>query len=110
MGHLRLDANKPYITVISKGRKIRTLYILPKAVINLKKYVREFHSAIINPDAYLFYSRNKGILVKMSPEGVNKQLKKYAIIGEVRGILFKQIQLSKPWKGTWHAASLRFGF
>jgi len=75
---LHLDVNKPYITVIGKGGKIRTLYVLPKAVAHLKKYLREFHAAEPNPEAYVFYSRNKGTLGKMCSEGVNKQLKKYA--------------------------------
>lgn len=77
---LHLEANKPYITVIGKGRKIRSLYILPKAVAHLKKHIREFHSTIPNPEAYLFYSRTKGLFEKISPEGVNKQLKRYASI------------------------------
>lgn len=80
INQLHLEANKPYLTVIGKGLKIRTLYILPKAVAHLKKYLKEFHPAEPDPDAYVFYSRNKGLLGKMSPEGVNKQLKKYAAI------------------------------
>jgi len=78
INQLHLDANKPYITVIGKRRKIRTLYILPKAVAHLRKYLRDFHAAEPNPDAYLFYSRNKGVMGKMTPESVNQQLKKYA--------------------------------
>lgn len=78
--HLHLDTDKPYIAVVGKGRKIRALYILPKAIAHLKKYLTEFHSNPLNPDAYLFYSRSKGLFEKMSPEGVNKQLKKYAVI------------------------------
>lgn len=78
MNQLHLEASKPYITVIGKRRKIRTLYILPKAVAHLKKYLKEFHSAEPNPEAYLFYSRNKGVMGKMTPESVNQQLKKYA--------------------------------
>jgi site-specific recombinase XerD len=80
INQLHLDTNKPYITVIGKGRKIRTLYILPKAVVHLKKYLRDFHAAEPNPEAYLFYSRNKGIFGKMTPESVNQQLKKYAAL------------------------------
>jgi site-specific recombinase XerD len=78
ISQLHIEANKPYITVIGKGRKIRTLYILPKAVAHLKKYLKDFHLLEPNPDAYVFYSRNKGILGKMTQEGVNQQLKKYA--------------------------------
>jgi site-specific recombinase XerD len=80
INQLYLGANKPYITVIGKGRKIRTLYILPKAVAHLKKYLKDFHAAEPNPEAYVFYSRNKGIMGKMTPESVNQQLKKYAAI------------------------------
>ena len=78
ISQLHIQANKPYITVIGKGLKIRTLYILPKAVAHLKKYLKDFHPPEPNPDAYVFYSRNKGILGKMTQEGVNQQLKKYA--------------------------------
>jgi len=80
ISQLHLDANKPYITVIGKGRKIRTLYILPKAVAHLKKYIKDFHAKEPNPDAYVFYSRIKGVFGKMTPESVNQQLKKYASV------------------------------
>jgi site-specific recombinase XerD len=78
INQLHLYANKPYITVIGKGRKIRTLYVLPKAVAHLKKYLKDFHAIKPNPEAYVFYSRNKGVMGKMTPESVNQQLKKYA--------------------------------
>lgn len=80
INQLHLEANKPYITVIGKGRKVRTLYLLPKGVAHLKKYMEDFHSSLPNPNAYVFYSRNKGIFGKMTPESVNKQLKKYAVV------------------------------
>lgn len=80
INQLHMDAGKPYITVVGKGCKIRTLYLLPKAVAHLRKYLKEFHPAEPNPDAYVFYSRSKSILEKISPEGVNKQLKKYAVV------------------------------
>jgi len=75
---LHLDAAKPHITIIGKGSKIRTLYLLPKAVAHLKKYLKEFHGDTPNPKAYLFYSRNTGLQGKMSQTAVNKQLKKHA--------------------------------
>jgi len=80
ISQLHIEANKPYITVIGKGRKIRTLYILPKAVAHLKKYLKDFHAPGPNPDAFVFYSRNRGIFGKMTPESVNQQLKKYAAV------------------------------
>lgn len=80
INQLHLETDKPYITVVGKGRKVRTLYILPKGTAHLKKYMEVFHSANPNPDAFVFYSRNKGIFGKMTPESVNKQLKKNAAI------------------------------
>jgi len=77
--HLHLETDKPNVIVIGKGSKIRTLYLLPKAVAHLKKYLKEFHSERPNPESYIFYSRNTGVAGKMSPEAVNKQLKKYAV-------------------------------
>lgn len=76
---LHLDAEKPNVTIIGKGSKIRTLYLLPKAVAHLKKYLNEFHGDTPNPEAYVFYSRNTGLLGKMSQTAVNKQLKKHAM-------------------------------
>ena len=75
---VHLNAEKPNVTIIGKGRKIRTLYLLPKAVAHLKKYLKEFHGDAPNPEAYVFYSRNTGIYGKMSQPAVNKQLKKHA--------------------------------
>jgi len=75
---LHLTAEKPNFTIIGKGSKIRTLYLLPRAVVHLKKYLKEFHGEILNPKAYVFYSRNTGLYGKMSQSAVNKQLKKHA--------------------------------
>ncbi|MEA3467959.1 MAG: tyrosine-type recombinase/integrase [Thermodesulfobacteriota bacterium] len=75
---LHLGAKKPNITVIGKRNKIRTLYLLPKAVAHLNKYLKEFHGDPPTQEAYVFYSRNTGALGKMSQAAVNKQLKKHA--------------------------------
>ena len=76
--HLYADAKKPYITILGKGGKIRTLYLLPKAVSHIKAYMQEFHGDTPNSDSYVFYSRNGG--GKMTQPAINKQLKKYAAI------------------------------
>ena len=76
--HLHLNALKPYITVIGKGDKIRTLYLSPKAVAHLKKYIAEHHGSSPNPDALVFYSRNRGQLGKMSQTAVSKRLSIHA--------------------------------
>jgi len=72
--NLHLSAVKPYITVIGKGDKIRSLYLLPKAVAHLKKYLTEYHGNSPDPNAYVFYSRNLGPLGKMSQTAVSKRL------------------------------------
>lgn len=77
---LHLDCAKPYVTFIGKGRKIRTLYLLPKAVALLRNYIKEFHGVTPVPNSYVFYSRNVGPSGKMSQNAVNKQLHKHAQI------------------------------
>ena len=77
--HLHLDVAKPYATIIGKGDKIRTLYLLPKAVAHLRAYIADFHGTGSRPDSYVFYSRNIGPRGKMSQNAVNKQLRKHAL-------------------------------
>ena len=48
VGHLFLDGSKPHVTVIGKGGKVRTLYLLPKAVAHIRKYLNTAHGE--NPD------------------------------------------------------------
>jgi len=78
VGNLQLDAAKPYANIIGKGGKIRTLYLLPRNVVYLRTYLREFHGNSPNPDAYLFFSRSGG--GKMTQPAINKRIKKYAAI------------------------------
>lgn len=78
--HLHLDADKPNATIIGKGGKIRTSYLLPKAFTHLRKYLKEFHGDSPNPASYVFYSRNIGPDGKMSQNAVNKQLRKHALV------------------------------
>jgi site-specific recombinase XerD len=77
--HLRLDAKDSYATIVGKGNKIRSLYLLPKATEHLKQYLTEFHGDAPNPEAYVFYSRNEGIFGKMSQAAVSKRLKIHAV-------------------------------
>lgn len=85
---LHLDCEKPYANVIGKGNKIRTLYLLPKAVAHLKRYQLEFHGDNPEAKAFLFYSRNTGIYGKLTQPAIAKMLKKHAesahkVCGEV---------------------------
>ena len=80
VNQLHLSTVKPYVTITGKGNKIRTLYLLPKAVAHINQYLSEFHPDSPKPDSYVFYSRNKGYQGKMSQTALAKQLKKYAAI------------------------------
>lgn len=88
VGQLHLEAVKPYVSIIGKGRKIRTLYLLPRTVAHVKKYLLEFHGSSPLPEAYVFYSRNTGVYGKLTAAAAAKMLKKHAkkaheICGEV---------------------------
>ena len=83
VGHLQLDAKKPYVSVIGKNSKIRTLYLLPKAVAHLKQYIVEYHGDNPNPNSYVFYSRVSGKDAMMTQMAVSKRLKLYAEIAHV---------------------------
>ena len=79
ISQLHLDDETPYVTIIGKGRKIRNIYLLPKAVAHLKSYLEVFHGETPNADDYVFYSRNKGKQGKLSQTAIDKMLKKHAM-------------------------------
>lgn len=74
-GQLHLSASKPYVNVIGKGNKVRTLYLLPKAEASIKVYLSLFHGSHPDPEAYLFYSRCKSINSQLTQPAVDKRLK-----------------------------------
>lgn len=74
--HLKLE--KPYISIIGKGQKHRTMYLVPKAEAHLKKYLEEYHGTSPDLESYLFYSRNAGTHGKMTQAAIDKMLKKHA--------------------------------
>lgn len=73
-----LHADKPYITVIGKGSKIRSAYLMSGLVEMLKRYIKVFHGDRPNADDYLFYSSWHGEKTKLSQEAVRKRLRMYA--------------------------------
>ena len=81
---LHLDVSKPYVTLIGKGDKIRTLYLLPKTVAHLRAYIADAHGESPKPNSYVFYSRNKGPRGKMCQNAVNKQLRKHATAAKAK--------------------------
>ena len=74
-----LTTNKPYVTVVGKGRKARVVYFMSATLKLLRKYIVQEHGKTPNPDAYLFFSRTGGPFTMSSARGVNKQLKVYAL-------------------------------
>jgi len=54
LGDIHLDAGKPYINLLGKGQKIRTAYLLPRAVALLKAYIKEVYGKSPGPEVLLF--------------------------------------------------------
>lgn len=72
---------KAYVNVIGKRNRLRTLYLLPKAVAHIKQYIALFHGDHPKPGSFLFYSGLKGKNSKISQPAIAKMLKKYATQG-----------------------------
>jgi site-specific recombinase XerD len=79
INQLHLKGKKPYIIIVGKGEKTRTLYLLPRAVSHIEKYISDFHENPADPEAYLFFSRTGGKYAKMTQPAIDKRLKKYAM-------------------------------
>ncbi len=54
LGDIHLEAAKPYITLHGKGQKIRTAYLLPRAVALLEAYIKETCGQTAGADTLLF--------------------------------------------------------
>lgn len=78
IGDIRLDLDIVIMTIIGKGKKIRTVPLMNKTILHITKYIHEFHGNNPNPQAYLFYSRNNGSMGKLSQDAVALRLKKYS--------------------------------
>lgn len=77
LNEIHLDAAKPYITLQGKGKKIRTAYLLPRAVVLLKAYIKETCVQPVAGDALLFSSRVNGH-GKLTEAALDKRIKIYA--------------------------------
>lgn len=82
MKDLHLDCAKPWVTVVGKGRKARTVYLPSKVVTLITKHIESEYDKSIQLDGYLFFSPVKGYFCKASARGINKQIKKYALIAK----------------------------
>ena len=79
IGQLHMDGEKPYVTVIGKGSKIRSMYLMSGLVETLRKYIAVYHGENPNPNDYLFYSFWHYAKAKLSQEAIRKRLKIYAV-------------------------------
>ena len=93
---LHLSGEKPYAVIIGKGNKIRTLYLLPRAVAHLRRYLAEFHGETPDPEAYIFYSRNTGCHGKLTQPAISKMLRKYA---KAAHEVCSDVPLASPFEG-----------
>ena len=75
-----LDCSKPFVRVVGKRSKVRTLYITPQVKKYLDAYIRVYHDGDFTSEHYLFYSRTFGNETPITPEAINKMLKKYAVM------------------------------
>jgi integrase/recombinase XerD len=67
----------PYVFVNGKGRKKRSIPLMPKTMTIYHAYLKGFHSCY-NPEDYLFYVMHQNEKMKMSVDNVAKFISKYA--------------------------------
>lgn len=77
LGHIHFDAGRPYVNLYGKGQKIRTAYLLPRAVALLKAYIKEVHGKMADSGELLFPSRVGGH-EKLTEAALDKRIKIYA--------------------------------
>lgn len=70
---LHLSENKPFITLIGKGRKTRNVPLMEKTILHLKEYLKEFHSS--GAEYPLFYSKVDGAPHHLATDSISLILK-----------------------------------
>lgn len=84
VGDLHLHATIPYVTLLGKGRKCRSIPLSALAVKSLNGYLREFHPTGI--DAPLFFSIIDGEKKALSSDTFEKMIKRYCGSCVAKGI------------------------
>jgi len=77
VGNLHLDAEIPYVRILGKGKKYRSVPLMGKTVEHLRKYLHEFHGDIPELASPLFYAVTHGQIHSLSDDCIQKVLKKY---------------------------------
>lgn len=69
-----------FVSIIfyGKGNKYRSIPLLKPSVDQLQQYISAFHDKDASRDAFLFYSKSKGVMTPLSQRAVNYRLRKYA--------------------------------
>lgn len=78
IGDIRFDLDVTIITITGKGKKIRTVPLMKRTMMHIDKYIKEFHGDNPDPQTYLFFSKNNGVMSKLSQDAVSLRLKKYS--------------------------------
>lgn len=90
VGDLHLDAEIPYIRILGKGEKYRSVPMMKKTVQHLIGYLREVHGDAPEPAAPLFYAVTHGMSHGLSGGCIQKALKKYAEKCRNKGVLMPE--------------------
>ena len=78
VGDLHLDAETPYIRILGKGEKYRSVPVMKRTTEHLYRYLKEFHGDAADLTAPLFYAVTHGRMHELSDDCIQKVLKKYA--------------------------------
>jgi site-specific recombinase XerD len=77
LGDFILNSKNPYVHLLGKGRKTRTVPLMDKTVQHLNLYLEQFHKGNTCRDDYLFYTVIHGVKHQMSPDNVEKFIMRY---------------------------------
>lgn len=84
LSDLYLNTNTPFLMVIGKGRRQRSVPLMEKTIEHLKLYFKEFHpNENYDSQRPMFYSMRDGQPHILSTDSVEKMLKKYASVARI---------------------------
>ncbi|EQB89773.1 site-specific recombinase XerD [Clostridium punense] len=81
---LSLQAANPYIRISGKGNKERIVAITQKTAEHLKQYLTIYHKDDLNMNQYVFITKIKEVIDKMSSGNVERFIKHYADSARVK--------------------------
>lgn len=74
-------ATEPYVILFGKGKKTRLVPLMEKTINHYEKYLHLYHPDGSNED-FLFYTLRKGEKGSMSPDNVEKFIKRYGQLAQ----------------------------